>query len=91
MEQVIYWYFLPASIYTLLLIAAFVIMKAGGRAADFTTLIVIFAGMSLMLSWKILGGNPIILLMLLIPLAALAYILTHRTLVKLGRGRWKRL
>ena len=88
MEQVLYWYFLPACIYTFIFVLAFFIMCAGGKAKDFTFIIIAFAGMSLALSWKILGGSIYILLMLLIPLIALAYVLTHRTLVKVGR-RWK--
>jgi len=85
-EQVFYWYYLPALVYASLFCLAVVFMFAGGKARDFSLLIVAFAGVSLILSLRVLGANPLIFIMLLIPLIALAYVLTHTTVLKYGRS-----
>lgn len=86
-EQVLYWYFLPACVYTAILILAFLTMKLGGKAASFAVIIVCFAGFSLILSWRILGGSYTILLLLAIPFIAFAYILFRRSTVRIGKHK----
>jgi len=86
MEQVIYWYFYPALVYAGLLGLAVIVMQTKTmKPQSFKYAIVIFAGISLALSWKFLGGNPIILIMLLVPFIALVYILNRKITLKHGR------
>jgi hypothetical protein len=86
-EQVVYWYFLPAAVYATFLLIAFLFMRFKfTTASSFVMVIMILAGIGTLISWKALGGNPLILLMLLIPLTLLVYVLTHKTVVKVRRS-----
>ena len=87
-EQVMYWYFIPAGVYLgLLLFALFVSGRGMMRASDFTLVMVAFAGVSLFLSWRKLGGSLSILVLLSIPLVALVLSLTHKLTFKSGRRK----
>ncbi|MEM3507464.1 MAG: hypothetical protein QXT31_07435 [Candidatus Bathyarchaeia archaeon] len=74
LEQVIYWYFLPASIYFILFLSALLLSKKM-KAADFRVILLFFAGVSLVLSWKYLKFDPIVLILLFIPFFLLFFVL----------------
>jgi hypothetical protein len=78
-ESVIYWYYLPALVYTGLFVAAFILMKTHTiTARQFAYLIVFLAAAGTVKAWLELGGDGTILLLLTVPLLLLAFAIFYR-------------
>ena len=78
-ESVIYWYYIPALVYTMLFVAAFILMKNHViTARHFVYLLLFLAGIGTIKSYEELGGDKTILLLLLIPFLLFAFILLFR-------------
>jgi hypothetical protein len=78
-ESVIYWYYLPALVYTGLFVAAFIFMKTRIiTARQFAYLTVFLAAAGAVKAWLELGGDRTILLLLTVPLLLLFFAIFYR-------------
>jgi hypothetical protein len=87
LESVVYWYYIPATVYFIFLILAIGLSYLGFKAKYFTILLSIFAGIGFVWSLKILGVSPIIVFLLLIPLIMLVFVLHNVIQVEIGRKK----
>jgi hypothetical protein len=86
-ESVVYWYYIPATMYFLFLILAIVLSYSGFKAKYFAILLSVFAGIGFVWSLKVLGVSPIIVFLLIIPLVMLVFVLHNVIQVEIGRKK----
>lgn len=88
LESVVYWYYIPALVYiSFFILALFLSMFRIIPAKFFNILLSLFAGIGFVLSLRVLGLNPIIVLLLLIPTLLLIFVLHYAISIKIGRRR----
>jgi hypothetical protein len=79
LESVIYWYYLPALVYTALFVMAFVLMKKRVvKAKHFVYLMLFLAGIGTVKSYEELGGDKNVLFLLLIPFLLFTFVLLFK-------------
>ena len=82
-EQVFYWYYLPAIVYASFFIISIMVMYYSKMSAKtYIYVIFVFAGVSLVFSLFILGFDPIIVLLLIVPLLSLVMFVFYEFVIK---------
>lgn len=87
-EQVIYWYYIPALVYFGFFLIVLVVMsftKAKPDTIKYT--FIIFAGVSTVFSLFVLGFDPLAVILLIFPVAALAYMMMYVTIFRRRNGK----